>query len=175
MPIDDSYCQLAAIGSKSLQALEGAGLNVSIQPSGLDSESLLQHTRLQANAINTKSIVIFRGEDGRDILGDELSARGATVNYAAVYARKRPVHARPLNTETIQSLDAVTISSNEGLSNIVDMVKEAAIDLDKLLTVPVFVPGKRAQELARCIGFKHIIVAANATDDAMLTALRDNL
>lgn len=175
MEIDDSNCALAAIGSRSQQALEQAGLTVSIQPQGHDSESLLQHPLLQADCVSGKHIVIFRGEDGRDVLANELRKRHALVVYVAAYARRKPQHSRQLNTAFVESLHAITISSNEGLQNIAEMVSHAGTNLNTLTKVKLFVPGMRAYTLAKKIGFKHIIVADNATDDAMLKALLRHL
>lgn len=173
LKIENSRCQLASIGSRSQQALENAGLKVTIQPEGHDSESLLRNPALQADRITGNNIVIFRGEDGRDILGDSLQKRGAKIHYAAMYSRIRPSHDRALDTAFVSTLDAIIISSNEGLQNIYDMATEADTDSDRLLATPLFVPGQRAETLALKLGFKHIIRAQNATDDAMITALEN--
>jgi uroporphyrinogen-III synthase len=169
--INTATCQLAAIGSRSQAALEQAGLDVAIKPEGHDSESLLRHAALQQQTVTGKNIIIFRGEDGRDILGDELKRRGAQVHYAAMYARIRPAHERAFDTAFIQCLHAITISSNESLQNLYDMAVDAAADISCLLSVPLFVPGKRAFKLAQSLGFSNIVIADNATDDAMLAAL----
>ncbi len=171
MPVDDSRCRLAAIGSRSQQALENAGLRVAIQPEGHDSESLLRHPALQAAQVRGKHIVIFRGEDGRDVLADRLMQRGASVHYAAMYARACPQHSQAFDTAFISSLDAITISSNEGLQNLYTMAQQADADLDRLRTVALCVPGQRARTLAQQLGFEHIVQADNATDDAMFAAL----
>ena len=171
MPVTDHSCKLSAIGSRSQHALEQAGLTVSIQPDGHDSISLLQHPELQADKVNNKNIIIFRGEDGRDILARELSQRGARVHYAAMYSRVRPQHAQPFETAFIEMLDAITISSNEGLQNLYDMAQDAGADITVLQNKPLLVPGQRALKLANSLGFKQISVADNATDDAMFRAL----
>ncbi len=172
MPVDDSNCKLAAIGSRSQRALERAGLTVSIQPQGHDSESLLQHPGLQASEVVGKNIVIFRGEDGRDVLAQELQKRGASVHYAAMYRRICPQHTQPFDTAFINTLDAITVSSNEGLQNLYDMAMKAGADKGALLATPLCVPGQRALKLGQSLGFQYIEVADNATDDAMFSAVR---
>ncbi len=171
MPVNDNTCKLAAIGSRSQRALERAGLAVSIQPQGHDSESLLQHPGLQASEVAGKNIVIFRGEDGRDVLAQELQKRGARVHYAAMYRRICPQHTQPFDTTFINTLDAITISSNEGLQNLYDMAMKAGADKDALLATPLCAPGQRALKLGQSLGFQHIEVADNATDDAMFRAV----
>ncbi len=171
MPVDDRNCKLAAIGSRSQRALEQAGLKVSIQPQGHDSESLLQHPGLQASEVAGKNIVIFRGEDGRDVLAQELQKRGASVHYAAMYRRICPQHSLPFDTRFINSLDAITLSSNEGLQNLYDLAMQSKADNHTLLATPLCVPGQRAFKLGQSLGFQHIEVADNATDDAMFRAV----
>ena len=172
MDIDDRNCKLAAIGSRSQKALEQAGKVVSIQPEGHDSESLLQHDAFQSVHVAGKNIVIFRGEDGRDKLGRSLTGRGANIFYAAVYTRKKPVSARPLDESLLASTDAITISSNEGLQNLFEMTDGNATTTAQLLQIPLIVPGARAETLAHQLGFHTIIKASNATDQAMFDALQ---
>ncbi len=171
MPIENGHCQLAAIGSRSQRALEQAGLVVQIQPHGHDSESLLQHAALQASIVHGKHIVIFRGEDGRDVLGDTLRQRGADVHYAAMYRRICPQHVQVLDDAFLQGIHVITISSNEGLQNLYDMARAAASDMAQLTRIALCVPGQRAAKLARELGFGKIIVAENATDAAMFAAV----
>ena len=170
MDVDDRSCRLAAIGSRSQRALEQAGLTVSIVPPGHDSESLLQHPALQADSVSGRNIVIFRGEDGRDILAQSLRQRGASVHYAAMYSRVCPQHSQPFDTAFIQGLDAITISSNEGLHNLHHMAEQAGAGRQVLLHTPLCVPGPRALTLAQQLGFRHIVRADNATDEAMFHA-----
>jgi uroporphyrinogen-III synthase len=79
---------LAAIGPATAQALDQAGYRVSVQSAGgFDSESLLQHPKL--NAVAGSRILIVKGNDGRDLLERELARRGARVSLAEVYRRER--------------------------------------------------------------------------------------
>lgn len=77
---------IAAIGPATRNALEEAGYAVTIFPDkGFDSEHLLEHASLLEVA--GRNILIVRGTSGRELLADTLQARGATVNYLAVYDR----------------------------------------------------------------------------------------
>src|SRR5207237_459615 len=62
---------------------------------GADSEAVLAAPELQQVA--GKRVLIIRGDDGRPVLGESLTARGAKVEYAECYRRVRPnVDATPL-------------------------------------------------------------------------------
>ncbi|MCX7139646.1 MAG: uroporphyrinogen-III synthase, partial [Proteobacteria bacterium] len=81
--------RVAAVGSASARALHSHGFEAVIVPAqGFDSEALLALPELQDVA--GKRVVIFRGDGGRELLGDTLRARGAAVEYAACYRRALP-------------------------------------------------------------------------------------
>lgn len=161
-----STVSIAAIGSRTSRALETQGIPVDIEPDGHDSESLLAHPRLQPNQIEGKKIIIFRGEGGREILGDTLTSRGAEVFYADMYRRSPPSSPGQLEHYLTQT-NIITISSNQGLQNLFDLVA----DKDSITRHTLVVPGERAYQLAKALGFGNIVVAENATDEACMNAL----
>jgi uroporphyrinogen-III synthase len=157
---------ISAIGSRTTKALEAMGLNVDIVPDGHDSESLLEHPQLQAGPISGKNIVIFRGEGGRELLGNTLRSRGAAVFYADMYRRSPPTSASRLG-QYLAEADVISISSNQGLQNLYDL----AADKNSLTRHALVVPGERGFTLAKALGFSNIFVAENATDEACMNAL----
>lgn len=81
--------EIAAIGPATARAIEAAGFETTVQSAaGFDSESLLLEPALVHVA--GKNIRIIRGTTGRELLGDTLRERGATVDYLATYERERP-------------------------------------------------------------------------------------
>ena len=158
--------RIAAIGSRTAAMLESHGLHIDIMPDGHDSESLLQHPDLQQERLDGANIVIFRGEGGRDLLGDTLRSRGAAVFYADMYRRSPPVSSDRLD-HYLNQANIITVSSNEGLQNLYDL----ASDKNNLTRLPIVVPGKRAYTLAKTLGFSKIHAAENATDGAFIQAL----
>jgi len=158
--------RISAIGSRTTRALEAMGLNVDIIPDGHDSESLLQHPQLQAGQVAGKKIVIFRGEGGRELLGDTLQSRGAEIFYADMYQRSPPTSASQLS-QYLAEADIITVSSNQGLQNLYDL----ATDKNSLTHHALVVPGERSYTLAKALGFSNIYVAENATDEACMNAL----
>jgi uroporphyrinogen-III synthase len=158
--------RVSAIGSRTTRALEDRGLNVDIIPDGHDSESLLEHPQLQAGEIAGQKIVIFRGEGGRELLGDTLQSRGAEVFYADMYRRSPPTSTSQLS-QYLSEADIVTVSSNQGLQNLYDL----ATDKNSLTRHALVVPGERCFTLAKALGFSNIFIAENATDEACMNAL----
>ena len=161
------HLKLAVIGSKTAHALASRGLKIDIEPDGHDTEALLEHPQMQAERVSGLQIIIFRGEDGRRLLGDTLQDRGARVFYADMYRRLPPSDATQLNT-LLQQTDVITTSSNAGLQNLYDLVEDKRLLTEHALIVP----GQRTFSLAKKLGFNNIIVADNATDEACLNALK---
>jgi uroporphyrinogen-III synthase len=84
--IRSKNAKIAVVGPATRAAIEAMGVHVDIFPQdGFDSEHLLQHDALQA--VEGKSVVIVRGQSGRELLADTLAERGADVHYLSVYDR----------------------------------------------------------------------------------------
>ncbi|NOQ87729.1 MAG: hypothetical protein GQ550_02305 [Gammaproteobacteria bacterium] len=167
-PALPEHFTIVAIGSKTSEALQQQNLHVDIEASEHDTESLLKDPYFQMPKIEGHRILIFRGTGGRALLGDTLIRRGAQVRYVETYQRKRPPHP-PLTEQQITTINAITISSNEGLDNLVALMDDPSLLIDTVIVVP----SQRAQTLARQHGFKTIITSQNATDEAIITALTD--
>ncbi|TNF34903.1 MAG: uroporphyrinogen-III synthase [Gammaproteobacteria bacterium] len=166
--------QIVAIGATTAKALQQQGIRVSISPgNNFTSEALLHMPEMQADVIRDQRILIIRGVGGREHLADSLRQRGAHVEYLEVYQRRRPdADTSELITRWSQGkIHVVTVTSNEALKNLYDMLDKPGQDY--LLNTTVIVPGQRCADLARQLGFKQgIEIAASATDEAMLEAVR---
>lgn len=150
--------RFAAIGRGTLRELERRGVGGVIAPErGADSEALLALEPMQNVA--GKRIAIFRGEGGRELLGDTLAARGAHVEYVECYRRVLPqADSAALRAAWAQgAVDAVTVSSSEGLENLLALLGDAG--RHQLLATPLFVPHERVAEQARAHGAREVIVA----------------
>jgi uroporphyrinogen-III synthase len=160
----------AAVGQGSRDELERHGVRGGLAPdSGADSEALLALPELASVA--GKRIVIFRGEGGRELLGETLAARGAKVEYVACYRRTRPrTDPGPLLAAWAQrAVHAVTVSSANGLANLVAMLGEPGRGL--LAGTPLFVPHPRVAEEARRLGAGTPVVVAGPSDAEMIERL----
>ena len=154
--------RLAAVGQGTARALHAASEQAVIAPqSQFDSEALLALPEL--HAVQNKKIVIFRGDSGRELLGDTLKARGAIVEYAGCYRRNKPI----MNPDILfkQPLDALTVSSSEALRNLAEMP-----GFESLCKLPLFAPHPRIAAAAQKLGWQNIINTASG-DDELLSSL----
>ena len=157
-----SNLQIATIGPASAAALRQAGIqNILVPHEPFDSESLLALPELRD--MKNKKVVIFRGEGGRELLAETLTARGASVEYAECYRRIKP----PIDISELrrQQPDAITVSSSEGLRYLSELT-----DSEWLYALPLFVPHPRIATAAQQFGWQHIIKTASG-DDELLSSL----
>lgn len=168
-PALPEHFTIVSIGNKTTMALEKQNIHVDIEAPEHNTESLLDDPAFQMPMLEGQRILIFRGSGGRALLGDSLVRRGAQIRYVETYSRELPPHP-PLTESQVEKLDAITISSNEGLDNLITLMEDPSL----LIDIPLIVPSPRAQTLARQHGFKTIIVAQNATDEATLSVLSEH-
>jgi uroporphyrinogen-III synthase len=161
----DKAGKVAALSAGTRRELERNGIRGVIAAEGADSEALLAVPELQSVA--GRRIAIFRGEGGREVLGEGLRARGATVHYVECYRRVRPASdpAPLVAAWKGGALHAVTVSSAEGLRNLF-----ALLDRELLAALPLFVPHERVAGEARRLGAREALVAGPG-DDEMAAAL----
>jgi uroporphyrinogen-III synthase len=155
-----------APGPGTAEALAAAGIGgARIPTTSFDSEGLLALPELASP--RGKSVVIFRGDGGREHLGDTLRARGATVEYVACYRRAPPSSGAAGLAEAFRErrVDAVTITSSEGLDNLWVICDDATRAAWRAR--PTFVPHPRIAERARALGLR---VIETAGGDAGLLA-----
>jgi uroporphyrinogen-III synthase len=161
--------RVATVGRGSERELRRAGFAAVIAPNErFDSEALLDQPELKD--MQGKRVVIFRGEGGRDLLGDTLSARGAAVEYAECYRRGRPQAdvMTLLALAARQELDAVTVTSSEGLANLYDMLDQPGRRW--LEQTPLFAPHERIAASARALGVKTVVLTGPG-DEGLVAGL----
>jgi uroporphyrinogen-III synthase len=154
-----------------VKSLERFGVSGVIAPEGrFDSEALLELPAL--TDVAGKRIVIFRGEGGRELLGDTLTARGAHLEYAECYRRTRPrADVSPLMRAWARhEVHAVVVTSSGGMSHLFDMVGK--LGQAWLQKTPVFVPHPRIAEAARGLGVREVVLTA-AGDEGIVAVLAD--
>jgi uroporphyrinogen-III synthase len=163
------HLKLAAIGRGGVRELKHFGITSVMAPAArFDSEALLELPALRD--IAGKRIVIFRGDGGRELLGDTLAARGAAIEYAECYRRGRPqLDAAPLLKAWARNeLHAVISTSSEGLHNLFDLVGK--LGQTWLRKTPLFVPHPRIEQTARELGVATVVLTAQG-DEGLVEGL----
>ena len=157
--------KIATVGPGSVKALRESGIANIIAPTlRFDSEGLLALPELQN--VTGLRVMIFRGDGGRELLGDTLRTRGATVEYATCYQRSK-------SQQDVQALldakpDAITVTSSEALGYLSQTLGSSPPNT--LCDTPLFVPHARIAERAHQLGWKQIHLAGSG-DDGLISAL----
>jgi uroporphyrinogen-III synthase len=155
--------RVAAVGEGTAKALRAEGFNDVVFPAGeSDSEALAALPELQD--LRGRSVVVFRGQGGREWLRGALEDRGAQVEYAECYRRARP-HADPrglLASWQSGGVEAVSITSSEGLANLFAMLGPTGGGY--LRATPAFVPHPRIEAAARALGVRKTVVTGRGDE-----------
>jgi uroporphyrinogen-III synthase len=158
-----------APGPGTAAALRAVGITeVRMPQTSMDSDGLLALPEFTQAA--GRSVVIFRGGEGRTLLRDALLARGAKVMEVDCYRRARPSGgaAGLIEAWRERRIDAVTITSSEGLENLLALLD--AEGRRHLAATPVFVPHPRIADAARALGLPKLVVTPPA-DAGLLASL----
>jgi uroporphyrinogen-III synthase len=157
-----------APGPGTAETLAAAGIpDARVPVTSLDSEGLLELPALAD--VTGKRIVIFRGEGGREFLGNTLRSRGAIVDHVPCYRRVAPQSGADGLVEAMRDgrAHAVTLTSSEGLDNLIAALGPAGCEL--LSRLPVFAAHPRIAERAREHGLRAVETAGG--DGGLLAGL----
>ena len=165
--------QLGVIGEATCQALAECVGDLDrrlISGHPYNSEGLLSSAALQQ--VQGKNILIFRGQQGRNLLGEELSDRGATVSFCEVYRRMAPDY-EPSYFDRLSARHFPTLAvftSIEGMQNALSLV--TGNSRAKLLEISWLLISERMRESAVNLGHNgSLIIAPNASDEGIQQAL----
>ena len=157
--------RVATVGQGSARALREAGVNDILVPDDrFDSEALLAMPEMQN--ISGLRIAILRGDAGRELLGDTLKQRGASVEYVACYQRGKAQFDSAGLIDVAP--DAISVTSSEALAHLCDAYDEAR--KPRLTSIPLFVPHPRIAEAAQRQGWRQVIITGSG-DDGLMTGL----
>ena len=154
--------QAAAIGQSTAVRLAACGIgNVVVPMERFDSEALLELPEFQVECVAGRKVLILRGNGGRELLAETLLERGAQVDCVTCYHRSSPADATLiLSFLRNRQLDALTISSSEGLRNLLALL-DAGTEAC-LRELPVFVPHQRITDVAAELGLRQVILTRPA-------------
>ncbi len=152
-----STIQTTAIGKASAAALVKWGIRVDNTPSKADSEHLLQLDSLQD--VRNQTILLIKGEGGREEITNTLLQRNANVISVEVYRRILPT-ANPQYTHSLwhdNVVDIILFTSQQAMNNLFILLKEDAHTW--IRRTPCLVISERLAEEASQLGIQTIIVS----------------
>jgi len=159
--------QWFAVGSATAQDLSSHGV-AALVPDNPATEGLLEMSELQE--LDTQQVLIVRGRSGREKLARVLRERGASTKYLEVYQRLSVNWSndelRRITDRYEQSI--VLISSATALESL----DELPVDQQQKQSLKLILPSQRLIDLATHLGYTQLTLAADATDESMISGLR---
>lgn len=161
-----------AVGATTARPWQQDGLTVRL-PHPESSEGLLAMPELQQ--VGHQNILLLRGESGRELLSEKLTAAGANVTPLMCYRR----HYVNKNGQELYSLwqakqiDSVIITSYELFQHLISLLPaEAGKWLSGLIW---FAASERIAKGIQQAGFPSVIIMSGARHEAVLAALEQQL
>lgn len=162
--------RIAAIGKATAAALAAVNLPADIVPdASFTSEALLAEPNLQLAA--GQRALIVRGEGGRELLRETLTAQGLIVNVLEVYRRVQPA-VSPATLAALEQrwaeegIDAVTATSLATFTHLLAMLSERGCEL--LKGTPLLAPSRRIIDAAIALGWNAEALLTPSADDAAI-------
>lgn len=154
-----------AVGQQTAGIFTDFNYPVSYPQNQPNTEGLLEEiTQLQD--LEGKSVLILRGGQGRQTLGEELVRRGASIEYCELYQREIQSQNLAKAKEFMASAGCLVVHSGELLQ---------AMDIPKDKHIPLVVPSDRIALMAKKMGYQSVQVADNALPDSMYKAVLQSM
>jgi uroporphyrinogen III methyltransferase/synthase len=154
-----AQAKLAAVGPATARALAGHGLAVDFVPAVAVGAALLREFAAGWDLAGRR-ILRVRGDLAEAGLERGLRAAGASVDIATVY-RTCPAEPDPAVVADVRQIPpaAVTFASGSAVEGFARMFPDSSLPA----TVPAVCIGQPTQAAARRAGWRHVVVAANAS------------
>ncbi|MEY2342935.1 uroporphyrinogen-III synthase [Acidithiobacillus sp. IBUN Pt1247-S3] len=163
--------RVAAVGRESAKALAEFAIEATLAPKRAGSESLLDSPEWQEVA--GQQFALFAGDQGRELIEQTLSQRGAAVEKVFCYRRVVP-GANPtplLHAWARGELDAVTVTSPEIFHNFYQMV--GGLGQRWLKKTPIIAISPLTAEAVTSKGLPAPWIAPEASNAGLITALEE--
>ncbi len=134
-----------------------------------NSEGVLQLAAMQN--LQGKTILILRGNGGRELLSEQAQQRGANVEIVECYRRESIVYNSTEQTSLCKRAGVQTIvaTSAEILTQLVDFVPQN--EHNWLKSCQLITVSERISHLAQALGWQNVIVSPRADNQTLLQTL----
>lgn len=162
-----------AVGQRTKAALLNCGINKVVTPRQENSEGVLALAEL--SSVAEQAIVIVRGDQGRELLAQQLTERQAKVYYLSSYIKNwQPIIGDELAAQWHkQAITCIVITSVALLKNTVKLLTTCLDKNIEQLNCYWLVASERIAVCAKKRNIKNIIIADGASDLAILSAITD--
>lgn len=158
--------RVIAVGTKTREILKQHDIDSRV-PDRQDSEGLLAMPEFNTDEVGR--VLVVKGEGGRDTLVNGLRERGVSVSEFPCYRRCWPeVDLSALRDKTDDWI--FQASSGETLSRLTHLL--ASEETQNLLQSPVVVPSERVSQMASRLGWRRVLRADDASDQAVIRVLQ---
>lgn len=166
--LEAGQCKIISPMCESLAPLQGQAV---VEAARFDSESLLEQLTLHQNStlavpLSAARVLVLRGTHGRDLIVEQLRARGAQVEVVPCYQRRVPVLSPAQQTQwrrlaQQRQVLQIVATSSEGLRNLPALLADTldADDFTWLYQQCVVAPHVRIVEQARQLGFSSTVLS----------------
>jgi len=164
---------IAAIGPATADRLRGFGLTANIVPHIHTSEGLLE--ALAGTPLDGKKVLIPAAAEGRRVIAEGLSRRGADVLEVEAYRTVRPSLADPdirqaLDELARSSLDLAVFASPSAVNNLAEILDSSL--RERVLQAPAAAIGPVTARAARLAGYRVVAEPEGQTVDAVISSIR---
>lgn len=161
--------KIAAVGTKTKQALEQYGIAVDFVPSTFNAETMVAEFFNQYPKAN--NCLIVRGNRSRDVLQKAFESRHLHYESVTVYETKPNKAIKQDLIQTLQEdIDILTFTSPSTVDTFVSLVQDTSL-FQSLRHRPVVSIGTTTERQAKKHQFTTLITPTTFTIEAMVTAL----
>jgi uroporphyrinogen-III synthase len=154
-----------AVGEATARMLAQRGV-AALTPATETSEGIL--TLPQLSSVVGLRVLICAGSEGRSLLADELTRRGATVERLELYRRESVTVERTAECRIAsEPIGAVVVASGDGARSFAAVWETMNGDR----RVVVVAPSQRVAAELKGLGFQRVVVADGASSAAVIAAL----
>ncbi len=164
-----------AIGNATKQALHAIGITRVISPTtqAEHSEGLLN--LIELSNVSGKSVVIVRGNGGREHIANSLIQRGAQVSYIESYQRIwRTLPKNIAKQWQAQQINCIVVTSNDILTAIITYLNNETGTLDNYWQRQCLwvVVSERIANNAKALGLQRVVNAQGASAQILCNTLQ---
>jgi hydroxymethylbilane synthase len=156
--------KVAAIGSETAARARDAGMTPTLVPERFIAEELAD--ALAAAIAPGARILLARAAGARDVLPDQLRARGARVDILETYRAVAPADVRARLAAGLPGVDLITFTSSSTVRHFVDAMEGALADRVRVACI-----GPITAQTARDLGLRVDIIAQEYTTRGLVDAI----